>query len=464
MIQSENYPSNTNKKVLSAEELRGLLRNPSTEFLTESYGKISILIDGYTIEDEQLILDDSITLDLPLTFQGCTFTSGGLFFIDGITCNESLTFDSCEILCAMYFNSGIFKKEVLIRHVSVKSIRLYTCVFDKIKISGYDIGEVFVSGPKFRLLEIGEHPMSDSISKLVIFVKEDETGNILIREQAFSEISLLGTNNGKVRFEKIKCDNISITKFKNQGSLDFYGIEPKDIHSDKRYFQIINSNLEKVQFYRAFFSQYDELIIIDSFLTDSLFIGCSWSDNVRAIYGPGYQLFEKSLKTGRKANHEELVAIKEAYRQLKISMSKHSDKIQEHKFYALELNFHNEAMSWGKPWKNQFWDKAILLWSKVFSDYGQSFIKPLLWLLFGHYFFFTLALAFSGFYPLHISFLQPTALGFQEAFRTYLIYINPFRRLEISLPGYLILLDLLMRVWSSYMIYNLIRASRRFIS
>lgn len=91
-------------------------------------------------------------------------------------------------------------------------------------------------------------------------------------------------------------------------------------------------------------------------------------------------------------------------------------------------------------------------------------IKPLLWLLVGHYIFFIVAFLLNGFYPLHISLFQANASDFQEAFTIYFVYINPFRRLEISLPGYLILLDLLMRVWSSYMIYNLIRASRRFIS
>ncbi len=68
MTQSENVSSNANNKILSAEELRALLRNPRQEFIKESYGKFSIVIDGYTFQDEHLILDDSITMNLPLTF------------------------------------------------------------------------------------------------------------------------------------------------------------------------------------------------------------------------------------------------------------------------------------------------------------------------------------------------------------------------------------------------------------
>ena len=464
MTQSENSTSNSKDKVLSAKELRAILRNPPNEFIKEEYEKRSILIDGYTIEDEHLILDDSITVNLPLTFQGCTIKSDKLFFISGLTCNETLTFEGCTISDCIYFNSGNFK-DVIIKYVHVKSIHLTGGTFDKVSISSYNIEDIWVSGAKFESLHIGQHLVGDNISKLVIFAKEDETGDIIVRDQSFDEISLFGTNKGKrISFSKLKCNSISITNFKNEGILNFYGIEPKDLSSDNRYFQIINSNLDKVEFYRALFSQYKEIIIIDSFITDALFIGCKWSNNVRALYGPGYGTFEDSLKTGRKTTPHEIVAIKEAYRQLKISMSKHSDKIQEHKFYSEELNFHNKTLTWGKPWENQFWDKVILLWSGVFSDYGQSFVKPLFWLLFGHYILFILALLFNGFNPLHISLCEPTAAGFKEAFEKFFIYINPLRRLETSLTGYLILLDLLMRIWSSYMIYNIIRASRRFIS
>ncbi len=465
MTQPESLTPTPNDKVLSADELRSLLRNPPQEFIKESYGELSILIDGYTFEDEHLILDDSITVKLPLKFQGCTFKSDKLFFIDGLICNESLTFEGGTITTAIYFSSGTFKKEVLLKYVHVKKVHLSNCTFDKVSISGYDINEVWVSGAKFESLHIGEHLIGDNISQLTIFAKEEETGDIFVREQSFDKIFLSGTNKGKTfNFAKIKCNTISITDFKSEGSLNFYGIEPKDLTNDKRYFQITNSNLDKVQFYRALFSQYKELIIIDSFITDALFIGCKWSNNVRAINGPEYGTFEDSIKAGRKTTPKEIVAIKEAYRQLKISMSKHSDKIQEHKFYSEELNFHNKTLSWGKPWENQFWDKMILLWSKTFSDYGQSFIKPLIWLVVGHYILFLIALLFNGFNPLHISICEPTAAGFQEAFEKFFIYINPLRRLDTSFSGYLIFLDLLMRIWSSYMIYNLIRASRRFIS
>lgn len=464
MTQSANSASNPNNKILSAKELRNLLRNPPKEFIEGIDEEERILVTGCTFKDNDLILDD-ITLNLPLTFQSCTFESEGFFFIEGLICNESLTFENCTFSTGIYFSSGTFKKEVCLKYVHLKSIHLSHCTFDKVSISCYDVDKIWVSGAKFESLYIGEHLVGDHIKNLTVFAKDSETGDVFVTEQSFDEIYLSGNNKNRIfAFSKIKCNTISINNFTNEGNLSFYGIEPKDLANHKRYFQIINSNLEKVQFYRALFNQYKELIIIDSFITDTLFIGCRWNNNVRALYGPGYETFEESLTTGRKTTPREIVAIKEAYRQLKISMSKHDDKIQEHKFYAEELNFHNKTLAWGNPWDNQFWDKVILLWSKVFSDYGQSLIKPLSWLVFGHLLLFLIALFFNGFSPLRISICDPTAEGFENAFHKFFIYINPLRKVETSLPGYLILLDLLMRIWSSFMIYNIIRASRRFIS
>lgn len=465
MTQIENSSSNPNNKIFSAKELRSLLRNPPEELIQDSYGESSILIEGYTFEDEYLILDNTVTVKLPLKFQNCSFKCSNLFFIDGLVCNESITFDSCIISDSIFFSSGTFKKEVILKSVTVKSIHLSHCIFEEISISGYNIDQLWISGAKFKSLIIGEYIGGDHINKLTIFAKEDETGDILVKEQEFDEIYLGGSNKGKTfNFERIKCNRITINNFKNEGSLNFFGFEPKDLVNNKRYFQISKSNLKDTQFYRTLFSNYLELIIIDSFITDCLFIGCEWSNNLRALNGPEHPSFENSIKSGRKNTHQELIAIKEAYRQLKISMAKHSDKIQEHKFYSEELQYHNKILKWSKPWKNQFWDKIILIWSKTFSDYGQSFIKPLFWLLFGHYILFVVGILFNGFGHLHVSLCAPTAAGFEEAFEKFFIYINPLRRFETSLSGYLIFLDLLMRIWSSYMIYNLIRASRRFIS
>lgn len=471
-----------NSKILSGKDLRaGLLQsstilpNSSDIFRIKKDGISIISINGYIIEDDSIVLDH-INLDLPLQFLNCTFRPKDSKFGHWnfqLTCNKILTFDNCKILGSIYFDNGKFQ-DVMLNYTEIKHVNFNRSAFKRITISDCNIDSLIFMEIKANILNIFG---KGKIKMLNFFLKEDNVDNTLIQRQSFDNISLDGTNKGQeIRFEDVECDNISIQNFKNEGSLKFFGIKPKNVNNDKTNFSIFNSNLEKAEFYRTSFSKYKELIIIDSFITDTLFIGCEWRNNIRSS-NPICEELESapittawficlqswipwwSKKDERKITPEEIIRIKEAYRQLKVSMAKISDKVQEHKFYAEELNFHNKSLSC----KTHFWDKLILGASKYFSNYGQSFIKPLLSLLFGHLFFFIIAILCDGFTPLHLS-NEPTFMGFEVAFEKFFIYINPLRKVETSFSGYLILLDLLMRIWSSYMIYNLIRASRRFIS
>ena len=470
-MSQEESVINPNEKKITSDELMRLLQNPIDDILKIDEGKTTILFDSYIFdsyineEDDYFILCD-INISREIVFKNCTFNSKNLIFIEGIICEENVVFENCSFSKKLMFNNATFNKDLVFKFVHLDDgIRISGGSFNKISISGYDTKKINISNVTFENLYIGEYLINQTIGEFVLFCKSNEVGNIIAKDQNFERIHISGTNSGsKFDFENTKCDNVTIDNFINEGSLNFYGIQPLNKNSDKRYFQIINSNLENAQFFRACFAEYKELVIIDSFVTDCIFIGCIWANNIRALKGIGYGTYEKSLETGRKITLTEAPAIKEAYRQLKISMSKHSDKIQENRFYAEELNYHNKNTLWTFPWKNQFWDKLILYASNIFSNYGQNFGKSLFWLLFGHLAFFILAISLGVFESLHINVWQPTSAGFKEAFEKYFIYINPLRKPETSFSGYLIFLDLLMRIWASYMIYNLIRTSRRFIS
>lgn len=459
---SDNYNVN---KILSTKQLNQLIENPPKEYIQDNG---ILILEGFTVIDNHINFNEVINWKYRIYFRKCIFESPNFMSISYVKSKGSINFHDCKFPSFVLINDGGFEDGIVIDQMETESLFLTRLNFNKAVISNSTIGYVYIQGCKFENLNLGAPSDSkdlkeNKVKKLDIYSKEGETGNISISGQEFEKILLKGSNRDKeITFQNIKSNSITIKNFTNNGSLKFYEVTPKI--NENGYFQIINSNLGQAQFFKALFSNFQELIIIDSFITDCLFISCSWSNNIRALIGPRNIENQNSLKIERKITPKEIVGIKEAYRQLKISMSKHSDKIEELKFYSQELTFHNKTLSWVKPWKNQFWDKAILFFSRTFSDYGQSFVKPLFWLIFGHYILFSIAFFNNGFYPLQISFSEPTNIGFKNAFEYFFIYINPLRSMEISFSGYLIVIDFLMRIWSSYMIYSLIRASRRFIS
>jgi hypothetical protein len=454
------------RKKISFERVIQIISSGDSQYAKYSGDEETIYFEGYIIETKEkyFVFHDEIDCKLRLEFKECSFAGQKVVFIMGMTCQQYVTFDDCHFSDGIYIQSGTFLKELAFKKIRTTDFHLTGGTFSTITFSAYEVRQFWLSGGKFELLDIGYWVGGDNLGDLVIFNNKGELGNIRVRSKRLNKLSLHGTNlNKSFDFRILECSEVLIADFTNTGELNFFGLRPTS-GDQSSYFQIINSNLNKAQFYQTIFGQYTEFIIIDSYIIDCLFIGCQWASNVRALRGPGYDTFKKSLEGGRKIENAESYGIKEAYRQLKLSMNKHSDKVQETAFYAKEMNLYNQLLKWFAPWKNAFWDKVILHFSRIFSNYGQSFLRPLFWLLAGHLLFFIVALALNGFWPLHISFAKPTSDGFKIAFERYFIYINPLRRLETSLSGYLILLDLLMRIWSSYMIYNIVRATRRFIT
>lgn len=81
-----------------------------------------------------------------------------------------------------------------------------------------------------------------------------------------------------------------------------------------------------------------------------------------------------------------------------------------------------------------------------------------------YFILFSIVLLLDGFEIIYLSLFNSTSEGFKKRFGNFYIYINPLRGSSLTLAGYLIFVDYLIRIWSSYMIYNLIRPLRRFIS
>lgn len=123
------------------------------------------------------------------------------------------------------------------------------------------------------------------------------------------------------------------------------------------------------------------------------------------------------------------------------------------------MKAHDRSLSW----KNSFWTKLVIKASSWTSAFGQSVDRPIVFLFVGHFIFFMILLVYGFFMPLHISFSHPNFEGFWLGVNNYFRLINPLRGIDYSFKGGLIIIDLAMRIWSSYMIYNIIRATRRFI-
>ncbi len=105
-------------------------------------------------------------------------------------------------------------------------------------------------------------------------------------------------------------------------------------------------------------------------------------------------------------------------------------------------------------------DKFILFISWLFSDHGQSFARPIVWLIGVHLLLFLIAVGinYNEYYFTTAHDWSATA----EFIGSYLHLLNPVHKLPENASGGMLIIDFLMRFFSAFFIYHIIRASRKF--
>ncbi len=264
-----------------------------------------------------------------------------------------------------------------------------------------------------------------------------------------NEVFVSGYSESFIEFSEIRVNNLFVNNFRNTKEFKLSNILPL---GDSTKFRINDSYLGKAEFYNVDFKSFDNVIIESSHLVDCAFVGVKLFAKLQMsplatdeVSDP--KDYELLMKEG---NHK----LRETYRQLKYALGKQGDTIIEQKFHTLEMRAHDKSLHW----TTDFWTKLIIKLSYITSNFGQSMWWPIRALLVGHYWMYMLAIGAQAVQ------LNNYKVGrFNDYIYNYFYLINPLHRTEDLPKDWTIIIDIFMRIWSSYMIYNIIRASRRFI-
>ena len=284
----------------------------------------------------------------------------------------------------------------------------------------------------------------------------------------------------EISIEDIRVNLLSVYRYRNENGFRLINIKPLPGPQPSEI-SITESYMGKAELYSLDLTSFENVTFYNSHLIDTTFVNIKWNYKIRALKGFGIALTAEETQLPEKLkqleedwfaqdnNNEPLredpaviryfINLRETFRQLKFALGKQGDLINEQKFHTQEMLAYDKSLRL----EEDFWTIVIIKFSYWFSDFGQSFTRPLIALLLGHFALLLALISFNGIEGLHISFVDADSVGFRMAIDKYLFLINPLRKLDDGFPGYTIIIDVLMRIWSSYMIYNLIRATRRFI-
>ena len=447
---------------------------------------IPIAAAGGTLTIKKHIFDCQVLINeelgFGLKFEDCYFRSD--LIINGAIFNKEVWLNRCFIDEDLRINkeNNEFKSDFFIINLSVKH---------KVIISGGDFQdchwsfkndtEVYIHGGTFKDLVIG-YWGGATIGVLTLELSNVKGLLRVIHEKTTIKQLLLMRHalEANVTFQDFHVNYLNIYNYRNEKGLRISNLKATEGEKPSE-FSISESYLGKAEFYSVDFASFQNVYFTDVHLVDCSFVNIKWNLDIKALKGRTIYKTDEEKELSKKVEKiqrddpdeflelEELkrdpnvieyyTKSREVYRQLKYALGKQGDIINEQKFHSKEMLAYNRTISI----ENDGWTKLIIKLSYWFSDFGQSFTRPFCALLIGHWILLIMLISCGGYQDLKLSIENASGSGFELAFERYFQLINPLRRTESGFEGYRIIIDLAMRIWASYMIYNLIRATRRFI-
>ncbi|WP_436487409.1 hypothetical protein [Chitinophaga sp. ARDCPP14] len=390
--------------------------------------------------ESQLIIEEIIHKNY--TFKNCAFEGDVK-----ILCKESKNF--------IRFIDCIFKKDLIINGKQ----------FNSVIIESNIEGALYIEAGKFEKLIIGADFKGKKYSVNSFHIDfSGSKGVMLFRHLLIDRLTLYGTNSkdSEASFFSIRAFRINILNLSNEGKIRFSDLVWNDTLTDESYrsFYCFQSNLGKTEFFNFNFNCFQEIEFIQSQLIECVFINTVWP---RHYY-----------KLNLKLKEDRLADLREEFRQLKFVLSKQGDSVKEHEFHALEMRTllllstrrlfksQNSEINRTYTWRQNLQNWVVLLLSWLSSNFGLSWLRPIFFMLVVNFFLIYLGIygfrlqALANIFSFHSS-VDYNAIG------NFLYYCSPFRRFDNIITGKASIFDILIRIVSSYGIYNFIRATRRYV-
>jgi len=334
------------------------------------------------------------------------------------------------------FNRCIFYQDVNFLDVTLKKFYLTPCLF--FKRCNFN-GVIFKDRVRFIIKANNIYFNKIKIKKdLFILFYGNFTNNFV-----FSKID--AEENSHIEIRNLKAKNFLLQEINiNRGNYLFFRLNISE------NFVIKNSVLDRFKFIDSDFSNNDlKIELIDSSIISVEFINTSFGKvSEKRICS---HLFENDPFKAR-----------DIYRQFKHTFDSRNDFIIGNDFYSIEMKAHEKYLK-SQNWnKNNWQEKLVFIIHKWASNFGQSWIRPLIWIIIS-------ALTFTGIkflYKINFPYnILPDKIG--KVLNAVAIFLNEFAKSLIPLFANkkevhgLEFVSLLFSVIIAFFVYQFIVAVRR---
>lgn len=370
---------------------------------------------------------------------------------------------------SLIFNDGFFKDDLNITGVPIsssmtiigtefkKSIN-FKLQDDPNKKAG-SLKHIYISSAKFdeQFIVNGNDAL---ICDLTIDFSQQLVGALYFNSCNFLKTKLSRCNyHGNVVFNHCNFNNLSFDFFDNYSTFSIISAKALGENSE---ITIHHSNLGKTQFFNTFFNTFENINIYNSVLIDIITANVKWFS-------------DKNLNSKTIETSPDYTQKKEIYRQIKFALERQGDRISSLKFKALEMNaYKKELFAQVKWYKRIFNGNRFVLWVGKTNDFGQNWIKPILFAIgFGILFHLLIVIGISdklSYFPnLEKESFSITWNEYYNNLNALPQLMNPAHILKRIFPntiniGFTVYcLDYLLKIITAFFIFQVISAFRKYM-
>lgn len=319
------------------------------------------------------------------------------------------------------------------------------------------LNKVYISQAKFNE-GIDFNGLGKSLDELNLTMTPELKGVLNFDNWVVEKTIISGINqNLKLLFKNIKFRFLFINDFTNYSDISFDRCKG---NGNEAILNLINSDLGSTRFNEFDLKSFKILRLHNVSI-----------DKIRPSNVNWFEDSQVEIEIHEQTESEKAKRKREIYRQLKQALKNHGNQIDSLIFQARELKCLRDEFNKSK---NYSWDERLIMAVSQSNDYGLNWLKPVWIVILATFLIYVIILPgisdkilFS--FSLKSEDLNETWDVFTNNFKTFWNLFNPVRKFDLTYgdkiqTDWIYFVDLLHRVFLGVMIFQVIKAFRKYVS
>lgn len=372
-----------------------------------------------------------------------------------------------ECRFSLTFNNNLFRDNFNIEGSKLNSISIIGDTFEKKGVlENRDLSKnnletylnkLYISKAKFNE-GFDFNGLGKNLNELKMIITPEIKGILNLDNWIIDETIISGINqNLKLLFKNIRFRFLLINDFTNFSDISFDRCRG---NGNEAILNLINSDLGSTRFNEFNLKSFKVLRLNNVSI-----------DKIRPSNVNWFEDSQVEIEVHEQTDSEKSRRKREIYRQFKQALKNHGNQIDSLIFQARELKCLRDEF---KNSSNYNWGERLIMTVSQSNDYGLNWLKPFWFVILATFLIYVLLLPgisdkilFS--FSLDVADISETWKVFGSNFKTFWNLFNPVRRFDLTYGNtiqsdWIYFIDLLHRIFLGIMIFQIIKAFRKYVS